>query len=686
MNIIKKSIYTLLSVALCVGLFSSCVKEDPYKPAPKETNAGVFFKSTSSAVTLTTSGSFDISVSRNNATSEYAATLQVTAPDIFIVPTVANFTGTEVNTKITVTYDPAKVEYDKKYVITVKATPEDATLYGADSCVFTAVLPNPIVWEAISTEAVIKENIFGAAFTIGENTFAVYVEKMKDKEIYRIANLFSTYKNGGKTYTHPLYGKSIEPGEIVNPDEVCWTIIDMDGEYLKKVDPSYTLAKDKVFIPRQTTNVEWQYGEMNFASTPYNLSSNGSVITPSDKYPLGVWNKDKKTITFGSIAFNLPTEGWAISKKETILYLDKSYMIEDYNTYNYKTLLLGDQSSMMFTEDGEDPREWSGQKLSICKDDETIFYLNDYFGDGYGLAFTAEGLNDGTLVKNVANDQETGQVVLGHKVYCSISKGKVSVGPNEDDLPVIELTVSVFAKNEDGEVTLKFGSFTEEFTATEVPEVYTSDDIVGATKADYVGSYTLHVFDCFNEIEGELDITLSDAGKDEDGTEWMALDGLSAFGPVEVEWYKGYLYISPQPLPNKYTYKGTEYEVSLYPFDNEAKKFSRDTYVLGGFVESNGKLALVGYPDTPTFDGVYFAIEPGGLISYNNMFGVKESDEAPAIAYKPFAQPSANALYTNKPLNYVEKAKAMSTHRTFHFTEGSVPEISKTVSEDAIVF
>jgi hypothetical protein len=619
-------IFNILLVSVLALSLVSCIEKSPvYQPAEKVSGEGVFFqKDLPSSITLTDKGFFDVSLSRTYTDNALTTSLNVTADDLFTIPSSVDFEAGASTTGFTVKYDPTKIEYDKKYEISISFD-TDTTAYGNNLYKVTCVLPNPIVWERVTTKARFVENIFDIAFGMPESSFNVYVEKMEGKEIYRIANLFSTYKYKNTVYQHPEYGsdKSIYPEEIVDPLNTCWTIIDAEGDYLKAIDPSYSLKPGEVFIPIQTTNVA------------YNLKSGGAVITP-EKYALGVYDKAKKSFTFGEYGFNLPSKGWYLSNGAlTALYLDETLMIEDYNTYSYKLAYKGDVESPAFDD------TFTDQPLSVSRKDETIYYLNDYFAKGYGLAFVSDSiskLKNNAEILNVKNEQNTGLVVFGQQIYANVKGGVVTIAEAEGSLPVFEININIYAKDSEGNVVTDYGRFKEIYKATSMPELYTADDIAGANKSDYIGTFNISGADFFDEDNRvDFSITIADGGKDADNTEWLIVNNISAINgykswndAILVEWYQGFLYFSAQ---NMNEFLG--HPVIFTPMNTEEKKYYTKSFLLGGFVSANGKLALVDYPyNDAHVNGYYITTTDGtgGISAFSNVFGVKNDAAAAPVA------------------------------------------------------
>ena len=92
-------------------------------------------------------------------------------------------------------------------------------------------------------------------FNTGSPQYDVYVEKLEGKEIYRIANPFTTYTANGKTYTYPNY----TPGdEAADAEEVVWWVIDCSGTLAAA--EGLTVPAGSVWVPWQKLGIDWGYG------------------------------------------------------------------------------------------------------------------------------------------------------------------------------------------------------------------------------------------------------------------------------------------------------------------------------------------------------------------------------------------------------------------------------------------
>lgn len=501
-----------------------------------------------------------------------------------------------------------KLSHLTTYYVRAYGVVADGIAYSAPATITTLDLPESekVQWIPVSTKSLFKENIINIAFGTPESTYNVYVEKRSDKNVYRIANLFSEYVSSkGVTYSHPLYGSDILEEELVTK-ETTWFIIDLDGTYSTQKDPSYTIEPGQVYVPINTLNFDWGYGEMMAASIAYNLSTSAGPVMPDNpSYPLGTYDEAKKCINLGTIGLYLPANGWYISKTNSLLYLDEKLMIEDYNAdFEYKMMYKGMVSSQAFGPKADSSLVWSDQVLSVSKTDDNLFYLNDYFVEGYGLAFRVaeDSLYAGVKIEDVNNEQFSGINIFGQDIYFSVKNGKVLSVNAETGFPTLTVKIKIYSKDAEGNVVTEYGDFEETFVATSAEEIYTADDLYGAYKEDYVGLYSASAKLMSEDFSDryEFPLLIEDAGQDANGNELLTIKNLSTYygfgntfnDAIYAVWKNGAIYVQPQQTATPFSYKDIDYAIGCYPYSSETGYFYSDVQVLGAFTEE-GKLAFV---------------------------------------------------------------------------------------------
>ena len=656
MKTLNKIFGFALAASMLAGV-ASCVAEAPeYTPAPVPTTAEVYFQDgLASSYTLSAGASaFAIPVNRANISGSYTATVTSEADPLFTVPSSVTFADGMATAQLVIGYNSAKLAEQVPYKFNLSVGGAEASQYALNSYSFTATLPpqgGGSDWKAVGKAAsggvpTFVENIMKIySGSIDTHTFPVYVEQFQDKKIYRIVNPMSKVVVGKTTYKNPYYDETgtangIWPEEFVDANDY-YIYLDMEGDMYKD-ECGGTLEPGQVYVAESDLHFQWvDAGAFSIVSA---ISWPGHVNYDCPN-PLGSWDEKKKAINFGDYLFCAGNSiyGWpAYSGVPTsFLYFDSTLMVEDYNTYSYGAgpYLYGTVSSNIFAEDGE-PIEWSAKLMvNTDKEDLPIYFIPDYFATGYGLAFSApapDKLKDGDEISDVENEQETGLDVFGNPVFVKVKKGKVSV--DADGFPTFDVQVSVYAKDADGAVAYDFGSFNEQFTGTEWPEIYSTADLVRADKEDFYGVYSRKLNDYYNydgEVveEGYLELSDGGVGEDEDGNEveYVAISGITGENfddTILAEWYNGLLYVYAQNTAGQYY----GYDITVVPFSSAAFGINTNYLLIGGLT-ADGTFALVPHPSIPDYDGLYFYVPGvGGVGIFWNIIGHPVDDADGAIA------------------------------------------------------
>ena len=141
-----KFLYLLLAV-VGVVTFTSCTEE--WTPGPKDTNAGVYFPSTS-VITVTEDATYDIVVKRTNTNGDLTVSVRSevaeNSVDFLSVATSVSFADGEDTALLAVTVTgSADMEKSKKYSALVKLEGAHASTYGVSEATFSFMLPEPWV-------------------------------------------------------------------------------------------------------------------------------------------------------------------------------------------------------------------------------------------------------------------------------------------------------------------------------------------------------------------------------------------------------------------------------------------------------------------------------------------------------------------------------------------------------------
>ena len=296
----------LLVMAVCGLTMTACSDDIDWNPGAAADGQGVFFPSSQpSSITMTeTSGSFEVSVFRT--VSSGAATVQITvtpgenAAGIFTAPTEVSFADGVTESKITVTYQ--NMERDVPYTLALSAV--DSTPYGIPNLTLNMICP--LVWEVVSTNAMLVDNMFEAFGAAGIKLTGITVEKHPDLDKYRFK---SPYDN---SYFESLFGV-----EGLLADDFDPPYIELDGEtypggyYISGMKLGWKMVNGA----GPEANSDWK----SFGSVYGNLSNNLAA------YPLGSYDDSKKVFNLGAVYFcfdnngkehNYPIEG------STLLYLN----------------------------------------------------------------------------------------------------------------------------------------------------------------------------------------------------------------------------------------------------------------------------------------------------------------------------------------------------------------------------
>lgn len=170
MKSFNKILSSLFILCLLLG-FSACTEEAKYDPAAAPGNAQVYFPSTMpSTVALSQDlsvTSFDVNLNRVDKSNALTVNLAVQneSPDIFNVPSTASFAAGDETTKITITYDPSKLDYDVYKSISISVSDESLTTpYGNSVYSFTAGIPAP--WKSLGKATFMDTWMFSNPYSI----------------------------------------------------------------------------------------------------------------------------------------------------------------------------------------------------------------------------------------------------------------------------------------------------------------------------------------------------------------------------------------------------------------------------------------------------------------------------------------------------------------------------------------
>lgn len=287
--------------------FSAC-SDDEWAAGPAVEGEGVYFSaSQSTEITVDDpDGTITLDVYRTNVGGDSQADLTVTlgegAQGLFDVPTTVSFANGENKTTLTVSYQ--NLERDVPYSVTLAFT--DGTPYAPSSQTFTITCP--LVWNTVSEQAVLIDNMFSPFGAANIQISEIVVEKHPDQNIYRFK---SPYDN---SYFEYVFGATVYEDDFEAP------YIVLDGESY----PEYGY-----FIAGTALGFRMVNGEGPTADAEWNTfgSVAGNTSTPvgDPSAPIATFNEAGQYFDFGSVYHNIDGVG-AYPVSGFYLFLDPSLM------------------------------------------------------------------------------------------------------------------------------------------------------------------------------------------------------------------------------------------------------------------------------------------------------------------------------------------------------------------------
>ena len=255
MKIFKKLASALMVLPMLAALTACSDDDGKYTPAEKLSNAQVFFSNElPSTQDIAIDGtSFVVPINRVNTDGELTVQLNVEQDEasLFNIPTSVTFADGESVAYITITYDPAKQEYDALHPITISIAEESYTTpYGDTSYTFQAGPLAP--WEDMGN-AIYREDMISTWYGVDNLEYEVPIQKNSLVEgLYRLVNPY------GATYPYN------DPGD--------W---DTSKDYYMVVhaeDPEF------VWVEESNTGTNWGKGNFNFISYVAYFIKNGNPL------------------------------------------------------------------------------------------------------------------------------------------------------------------------------------------------------------------------------------------------------------------------------------------------------------------------------------------------------------------------------------------------------------------------
>jgi len=656
-----KNIKSLILIAAWASLlFSSCVKEtNEYKPAPAPTTVEAYFsqEAPASYSLEKDKNSFSVTVNRVKAEKDIEVVVDANVPEEFDAPVFVKFKAGEKEAAYVISYDPSKIVEGKAYSFNLTIRSE-LSEYAEKAYSFKATLPPSEIWEPIKTQACFKESIM-CVYTGGDTqVFDCYVEKLKDKEIYRIVNPMSVKVVGGKKYHNPYYDETgtasgIWPKEFLDENDY-YLVFDLEGDKYKAAfgEDAPAMPENGVFIADQGLHFAWDKGEFKVYSCLYLSQAFRDYYGLTFADGFGKYDPKKKSMTMGNFILGAGNTvfGWPgyAGTPEPVLYLDKTLMVDDYNDDTWfgksSALYEGYASSKVLSSDGKTAFEFSASMrydasyLDKCEKDKTTgepivpegttttYYIADYFGEGHCVAFTAPAfqlLEDGSKISDMGNEQSTGLNLLGNDIYFKVKKGTFNFAKDEE-FPTVTFVLNVYGKDADGNVVVKYGNFEETYTAEEYgKDCYTLDDIVGSSKSYLYGEWAITSTEDGKEYTYLA--TISDGGV-VDNVSLVKIEGLSGYSfddtfYAEYDTDYGILWVSSGPTGTNFNYQGTDYPISLVLWDPDTDKVYSSGVTMVAGICADDNIAFVNCYTDINLSGLGWKISLGGLCYISNIYG-----------------------------------------------------------------
>lgn len=538
-----KALKYFASALALVALFTACEEESEYQPAQLPETQEAYFPATTMTVSMEelTNG-FEVELARVNYDEAATATLKSERPEGVNVPSTVSFNAGQEKTTFTVSVDQAALGQGKTFKIVMNVDGESNSPYANQRCTVTLTTWSPeppVTWEPIETEAMFRQNLF-TVFGTAEQTYDVYVEKRADCEMYRIANAFTYYEKGDKAYHFPYYATG---DEVAPLEPVTWTIVDCSGKLA--AEEGLTLAKNAVWMPIQTTNNDWGYGEMLFGSFAYNLSTSAGLLTPAD-YPIGIYDPATKSIALGNLALYLPTNGWYAvysspdPKSWATLYLDKNLMGTDF-ARDCEFTKLQDATLVSQIAGGK----WQVALHEGVPTDEKkaeeyeetfgqVIKVENAYTDGFDIYFCVDAEGKVSVPADY-EFQAMGQSMSGFDLYLNIKKGTF-----ENNMYTLEC-VMIGKDPAKVKADVNFAEYTEVISVESVIAAESIDDFCGEwnfSGIDYKEPETsfsyVATIEKISETQAALKYLLDPSGELNDA--------------IIMDYVDGELYLAPQNL------------------------------------------------------------------------------------------------------------------------------------------
>ncbi|MBP3682720.1 MAG: hypothetical protein J6I87_05525 [Rikenellaceae bacterium] len=566
-----KALKYFASALALVALFTACEEESEYQPAQLPETQEAYFPATTMTVSMEelTNG-FEVELARVNYDEAATATLKSERPEGVNVPSTVSFNAGQEKTTFTVSVDQAALGQGKTFKIVMNVDSESNSPYANQRCTVTLTTWSPTPpasWRPIETQALFVENASVASEFFGTEsgfTFPVYVEKLDGSEVYRIANLFSTYTSeAGVTYSHPYWYYYIDESYLEDAENVHYTYIDCEGYYWDDADKA-SWKKGWAFMPLQGQNFGLNppaYGYNQWGSFGYTFSGQ----TPSDTN-MGKYNEANKSITFasGSLVKGMSAYnggGWYTSGVSFVLFLDQNLAGTDFERdcafsklqdATWQSEILDSKWGVALYEgvpsDEEKAAEYAEKFGQVIK-------VENAFVEGFPVYFCVDAEGKISVPEDYAS-QEMGMSIAGFDLYFNIKKGEFA----NNSYTILGEMVGIDPTGVKADVI--YGEYTEVINA----------EVIGAAESidDFVGKWVLSAETDEYDSEGvptgnyvDIEIPVELVKVDEETIKMVGLT-YGSFGDYDdsIVWtYNGgFLQMTAQDMPDWANQNGVEFD------------------------------------------------------------------------------------------------------------------------------
>lgn len=544
-----KALKYFASALALVALFTACEEESEYQPAQLPDTQEAYFPATTMTVSMEElANGFEVELARVNYDEAATATLKSVRPEGVNVPSSVSFNAGQEKTTFTVSVDQAALGEGKTFKIEMNVDSESNSPYANQRCTVTLTTWSPTPpasWRPIETQALFveRQSLSAEWFNVETgHTFPVYVEKLDGSEVYRIANLFSTYTSeAGVTYKHPYWYYYYDESYLENPNEVHYTYIDCEGYYWEESEKA-DWKQGWAFMPLQSQNFGLNppaYGYNYWGSFGYTFQGQ----TPSDTN-MGKYDIAGKSITFGPgtlvRAMSLYNGGgYYTSAIDFTLYLDQNLAGTDFERDCAFEKISDATLSSQIAGGKWDVALYEGVPADKKKAKEyeenfgQVLKVENAYTEGYPVYFcvNAEGK---ISVPEEYEYQEMGQSMSGFDLYLNIKKGAF-----ENNLYTLECTM-IGVDPAGVKADINFAEYTEVISVEQNVTAETVDAFCGEWNFSGVDYSTGEAFtypatiEKISENQAALKGLLDPSGKLNDA--------------IVMDFIDGELYLAPQDL------------------------------------------------------------------------------------------------------------------------------------------